>query len=59
MIVSKTEAVQYKAVEILLYVCFAGRYLRVWERSCSVVECLIRDRGAAGSSLTGGIALCP
>ena len=27
------------------------------ERSGSVVECLTRDRGAAGSSLTGVIAL--
>ena len=26
------------------------------ERSCSVVECLTRDRRAAGSSLTGVIA---
>ena len=25
----------------------------LWERSGSVVECLTRDRGAAGSSLTG------
>ena len=25
---------------------------KVWERSGSVVECLTRDRGAAGSSLT-------
>ena len=31
----------------------------VWERSGSVVECLTRDRGAAGSSLTGVTALCP
>ena len=30
-----------------------------WERSSSVVECLIRGRGAAGSSLTGVTALCP
>ena len=30
-----------------------------WERSGSVVECLTRDRGAAGSSLTGVTALCP
>ena len=30
-----------------------------WERSGSVVECLTRDRGAAGSSLTDIIALCP
>ena len=28
-----------------------------WERSGSVVECLTRDRGAAGSSLTGVTAL--
>ena len=30
-----------------------------WERSGSVVECLTRDRRAAGSSLTGVTALCP
>ena len=30
-----------------------------WERSGSVVECLPRDRRAAGSSLTGVTALCP
>ena len=29
------------------------------ELSGSVVECLTRDRGATGSSLTGVIALCP
>ena len=29
------------------------------ERSGSVVECLTRDRGAPGSSLTGVTALCP
>ena len=29
------------------------------ERSGSVVECLTRDRGAAGLSLTGLTALCP
>ena len=29
------------------------------ERGGSVVECLTRDRGAVGSSLTEGIALCP
>ena len=28
------------------------------ERSDSVVECLTRDQGAAGSSLTGVTALC-
>ena len=30
-----------------------------WERSGSVLECLTRDRGAAGSSLTGVTVLCP
>ena len=30
-----------------------------WERSGSVVECLTRDREAAGASLTGVTALCP
>ena len=29
------------------------------ERSGSVVECLTRDRGAAGSNLTSVTALCP
>ena len=29
------------------------------ERIGSVVECFTRDRGAAGSSLTGVTALCP
>ena len=29
------------------------------EHSGSVVECLTRDRGAAGSSLTGVTVLCP
>ena len=29
------------------------------ERSGSVVECLMRDRGAASSSITGVTALCP
>ena len=29
------------------------------ERSASVVECLTRDRGAAGLSLIGITALCP
>ena len=31
----------------------------IWERSRSVVQCLTRDRGAAGSSLTVVTALCP
>ena len=33
--------------------------MHYWERSGSVVECLTRDRGASGSSLTGISALCP
>ena len=33
--------------------------LIIWEHSGSVVECLTRDRGAVGSSLTGVTALCP
>ena len=37
-----------------------GKILKAyWERSGSVVECLTRDRGAAGFSLTGVTALCP
>ena len=32
---------------------------RLLENSGSVVECLTRDRGAAGSSLTSITALCP
>ena len=36
----------------------SNRYIHVVrERSGSVVECLTRDRGAAGSSLTGVTAL--
>ena len=31
----------------------------VWTRSGTVVECLTRDGGAAGLSLTGVTALCP
>ena len=30
-----------------------------WEHSSSVVECLTRDRGVAGLSLTNITALCP
>ena len=37
-----------------------GNYMYfVREHSGSVVECLTRDRRAAGSSLTGVTALCP
>ena len=38
--------------------CSMAQYLRR-ERSGSVVECLTRDQGAAGSSLSGVTALCP
>ena len=31
----------------------------MWERSGSVVDFLTQDGGVAGSSLTGGTALCP
>ena len=32
---------------------FIHHYIDIPERSCSVVECLTRDRGAAGLSLNG------
>ena len=36
------------------------KYYIIWrERSGSVVECLTRDRGAMGYSLTSVTALCP
>ena len=56
----------YFGVVISIYYCFskipeemrAGSYMVVYtERSGSVVECLTRDRRAAGSSLTGVTAL--
>ena len=35
-------------------------YLKyMWERSGSVVECLIRDPGVVGMRLTGFATLCP
>ena len=36
---------------------YSPKYTEIWERSGSVVECLTRDRRAAGSSLTGVTAL--
>ena len=39
------------------YIVFVIPFIR--ERSGSVVECLTRDRRAAGSSLTGVTGLCP
>ena len=48
-----------------LYMCLvvtcwerADLFALVGERSGSVVECLIQDRRAVGSSLTGVTALC-
>ena len=41
-----------------LRVMFGSNYNIPRERSGSVVECLTRDRRAAGSSLTGVTALC-
>ena len=32
---------------------------QAWKRSGSVVKCLTRDRGTAGSSLTDVTVLCP
>ena len=40
---------------VIILSLFTQRY--IWERSDSVVECLNRDRKAAGSSLTGVTAL--
>ena len=34
-------------------------YIWIWENSGSVVECLTRDRGAAGLSLTSVTVLLP
>ena len=38
---------------------FSGQNIVDRECSGSAVECLTRDRGAEGSSLTGVSALCP
>ena len=49
-------------VNIILAVKLIGHityYQVAQERSGSVVECLNRDRRAAGSSLAGVTALCP
>ena len=43
--------------QILLYERPNSCYMKIMERSGSVVECLTRDRRAAGSSLTGVTAL--
>ena len=42
-----------------LFVKINTSFRNRWESSGSVVECLTRDRGPAGSSLTGITASCP
>ena len=45
---------------VSLYICVNEKVSEYdWEGSGSVVECLTRDRRAAGSSLTDVTALCP
>ena len=47
---------------LLLKLCYPFTIMhdvRFDERDGSVVECLTRDRGIAGSSLAGRTALCP
>ena len=50
---------------LLFLFCHLKQLTLVWicnlikEHGGSVVECLTRDRGVAGSRLTGGTALCP
>ena len=41
-----------------LYLLLSTGSTQEWERNGSVVECLTRDRRAAGTSLTGVTALC-
>ena len=45
---------QYTHLRLIL-----GITMCVWVRSGSVVECLTRDGGAAGSGLTSVTVLCP
>ena len=50
-----------KIWEVILSIVSYGyiHHAEFRERSGSVVECLTRDRDAAGSSLSGVTALCP
>ena len=54
---------KFLATEVTLYYPGLGQnsyqFSQNGERGGSVVECLTRDRRAAGSSLTGVTALCP
>ena len=43
--------------QVLLYDYIARKIIQKWEHSGSVVECLKRDRGAAGSSLNSVTAI--
>ena len=51
---------QTKQPKVVIYIYFVNIDFKNCdrERSGSVVECLTRDRRAAGSSLTGVTALC-
>ena len=42
-----------------IYLTYHFQPYKMWECSDSVVKCLTRDQGAAGSSLTGVNVLCP
>ena len=46
-------------VDALIIRMQQNQMITIRERNGSLVECLIRDRGAAGSSITGVTALCP
>ena len=49
---------KYQQVELEVKELICPIYFLFAQRSGSVVECLTRDRGAVGSSLTGVTALC-
>ena len=51
----------FKIMDVFCAVCYwlnVCNKIYMRERSGSVIECLTRDRRAAGSSLTGFTALC-
>ena len=51
--------ISYKCESLFWGLCYQGIIYQKWECSGSVVECLTRDRGVAGSGLTVVTALCP
>ena len=58
--IANSSACTTTELSILLTSCLTAiKNHVIRERSGSVVECLTRDRRAAGSSLTGVTALCP